>query len=117
LKNKYGSRATDGDKSLLEMTRNEANRLEELVKNMKNKTAPTSDDEKKTPDVDSEFHSDSDNEDDYVDDLPIPLKNNRGPRVSVSAETFAAGQKKEKYKHRIIVKSEQAKEAILEKIE
>ena len=44
-------------------------------------------------------------EDDYIDDIPLPLVNNRGPRASISAEAFGLWNKKEDFKPRIIRKT------------
>ena len=43
-------------------------------------------------------------------------KKNRGPRQSVSAEAFGQFNKKEDFKPRVVQKSDQAKEAIMDKI-
>ena len=51
--------------------------------------------------------------------LPEELakKKAKGPRASVSAEAFGKFNKKEDFKARVIAKSEEAKKAIVEKIE
>jgi len=78
---------------------------------------PTTDDEQK--ELGSEDETDEDDEDDYVDALPVDLAKvaKRGPRASVSAEAFGLHNKKENFKARVIPKSQEAKEAIMDKIE
>ena len=58
-------------------------------------------------------------EDDYVDILPeeIAKRQQKGPRQSVSAEAFGQYNKKENFKARVVPKSDQAKTAIMDKIE
>lgn len=59
MEEKFGDRATKGDKSGLEFLRNEVKRLEVLVAEQKEKTAGTTDDDKKS-DKGSENETDSD---------------------------------------------------------
>ena len=59
LEEKYGERATRGDKNGLEFMRNEAKRLEALVQEQKEKTAGTTDDDK-NEDRGSENETDED---------------------------------------------------------
>lgn len=67
----------------------------------------------------SEMESDEDDEDDYVDILPEDLakKQAKGPRTSVSAEAFGMFNKKENFKPKVIQKSEEVKQAIMDKIQ
>lgn len=54
----------------------------------------------------SEFETDEDNEDDYIDNLPeATSKNKKGPRSSVSAEAFGLWNKKSDFKPRVIEKN------------
>lgn len=118
LEDHYGERATQGDKTALAAVRSEVQRLKGLADQQKEKTAGTTDDEHREP-LGSEDETDEDDEDDYVDDLPevIAKKKAKGPRASVSAEAFGAFNKKEDFKPRIIPKSAEAMESIMEKIE
>lgn len=59
MEEKYGERATKGDKNQLEFIRNEAKRLEILVQEQKEKTAGTTDDDKQE-DRGSENETDED---------------------------------------------------------
>lgn len=117
LEEKYGERATCGDKSQLQFMRSEANRLEELVKEQRAKEKAEAGDEKS--EKGSEEETDEDDDDDYVDVLPEDLakKKAKGPRTSVSAEAFGAFNKKEDFKPKTIEKSAEVKAAILDKIE
>mmetsp|Transcript_15610 Transcript_15610/g.10985 ORF Transcript_15610/g.10985 Transcript_15610/m.10985 type:complete len:234 (+) Transcript_15610:356-1057(+) len=52
-----------------------------------------------------------------MDDLPVPLANkNKGPRASVSAESFGSWNKKSDFKARVVPKSEESKQKIREKL-
>lgn len=65
----------------------------------------------------SEHETDSDDEDDYVDALPLPAaKKNMKPRASVSAEAFGVWNQKGTFKPKVIAKAEDAKQAIREKL-
>ena len=64
MEDKFGDRATRGDKAGLEFLRNEVKRLEVLVAEQKEKTAGTTDDDKKS-------EKGSENETD--DDVSLPL--------------------------------------------
>ena len=71
-----------------------------------------------TPRADSassgtESHSD---DDEYVDDLPLPLPSKAGPRPSVSAEAFGAWNKKTEFVARFFEKTLQQTEAIVDKL-
>jgi len=69
-------------------------------------------------DMGSENETDEDEDDDYVDDLiDLSKKAKKGPRCSVSAEAFGLHNKKEDFKPRVIPKSDEAKNAIMDKIE
>ena len=59
MEDKFGDRATRGDKSGLQALRNEVKRLEGLVAEQKDKTAGTTDDDKKS-DKGSENETDED---------------------------------------------------------
>ena len=133
LEDKYGERASCGDKSNLQIMRNEAQRLEQLANEMKEKQKAEAQDDQS--EKGSEMESDESvshlgtliylplfsiqDEDDYVDILPEDLKKKaaKGPRVSVSAEVFGQFNKKENFKPKVIQKSEQVKQAIMDKIE
>ena len=58
-------------------------------------------------------------DDDYCDILPEQLTKakNKGARASVSAEAFGEFNKKADFKARVIPKSDDAKKAIMEKID
>ncbi|CAD8127332.1 unnamed protein product [Paramecium sonneborni] len=60
--------------------------------------------------------SSEDDGNEEIDELPQPLKNNKVFRSSVSAEVFGVYNKKENFKPRVIEKTEQQKERILEKL-
>lgn len=131
LDNKYGERASCGDKGNLQLMRQEAQRLEQLVQEMKEKEKANAQDEQS--EKGSEMESDEDvstfytnirsksyssfhffklqDEDDYVDILPEDLakKQAKGPRTSVSAEAFGMFNKKENFKPKVIQKSEEVK--------
>lgn len=65
----------------------------------------------------SEDETDEDEEDDYMEDLPVPLANKKkGPRASVSAESFGTWNKKSDFKARVVPKSEESKNKIREKL-
>ena len=52
--------------------------------------------------------SESDDEDDFIDDLPeVISKKDRKPRASVSAEVFGAHNRREDYKPRVIPKDDE----------
>lgn len=59
------------------------------------------------------------NEDDYVDVFPEQMAKAKakGPRASISAEAFGAFNKKSDFKPRVVPKSDEVKEQIMEKIE
>jgi len=120
LEEQYGERATKGDKHTLEFMRNEAKRLEAQYAEVldKEKQANAGQEDHKSA-RNSESDTDEDEDDDYVDMLPEELakKKAKGPRASVSAEAFGKFNKKEDFKARVIAKSEEAKKAIVEKIE
>lgn len=80
LEDKYGERATNGDKSTLFAMRSEAARLEQQVNELKEKQKAEANDEKS--EKGSEDETDEDDEDDYVDILPEDLakKKGKGPR-------------------------------------
>jgi len=67
----------------------------------------------------SEDETDEDEEDDYLDELPEVLakKKAKGPRASVSAEAFGMHNKKADFKPRMIPKSAEAMESIMDKID
>ena len=67
LENKYGDRATKGDKNHLQIMRNEANRLEQLVNEMKEKQKAEASDEK------SEKGSEMESEEDVSQIIQINL--------------------------------------------
>jgi cAMP-dependent protein kinase regulator len=116
MKDKFGDRASIGDKGNLQNLRNEVVRLQALVDAQKEATAGTSNDQKS--DRGSEDESEASDEDDYVDILPEDLakKKAKGPRASVSAEAFGAFNKKEDFKAKVIQKSEESQAAILDKL-
>eukprot|EP00356_Strombidium_inclinatum_P016573 CAMPEP_0170494834 /NCGR_PEP_ID=MMETSP0208-20121228/14861_1 /TAXON_ID=197538 /ORGANISM="Strombidium inclinatum, Strain S3" /LENGTH=417 /DNA_ID=CAMNT_0010770937 /DNA_START=22 /DNA_END=1272 /DNA_ORIENTATION=- len=119
LEEKYGERASQGDKNNLDFMRNEVKRLEAQVETHKEKIAKDPPAEEKQPEeINSEDETDDDDDDDYVDILPEQLakRQAKGPRQSVSAEAFGQFNKKEDFKARVVPKSEQAKEAIMDKI-
>lgn len=60
--------------------------------------------------------SESDEEDDFVDELPVVLSKDRKPRMSVSAEVFGAHNRREDYKPRVIPKSDETKKRIKERM-
>lgn len=106
LEDKYGERATCGDKSTLNFMRNEADRLETLVNEQKEKDKQKKAEEgsEDRSEKGSEMETDEDDEDDYVDVLPEDLvkKKAKGPRASVSAEAFGLYNKKEDFKPNVI---------------
>jgi len=117
LENMYGDRATRGDRSALNHIQSEVSRLEALYEEQKEKTKDNTSNEKEE-DRGSEDETDEDDEDDYVDVLPsLEARKNKGPRASVSAEAFGAFNKKEDFQARLVEKSDEVKEAILDKIE
>ena len=61
-------------------------------------------------------NSDDDDEDDYVDVLPVASKRAAKPRASVSAEAFGTWNKKGDFTPRVIEKSEADKQAIRDKL-
>lgn len=117
LEDKYGERATVGDKTTLMNMRSEASRLEDLVNEQKEREKDG--DAAAKSEKGSEMETDEDDDDDYVDILPEDLtkKQKQGPRASVSAEAFGAFNKKEDFKPNVINKTEAVKQAIMEKIE
>lgn len=118
LEDHYGDRATQGDKTALEAIRTETTRLKDLSDQQKEKTAGTTDDDHKEP-MGSEDETDEDEEDDYLDELPEVLakKKAKGPRASVSAEAFGMHNQKADFKPRVIPKSAEAIESIMDKID
>lgn len=121
LEDKYGERATCGDKSTLLFMRNEADRLEALVNEQKEKARLEKEAEgsEERSEKGSEMETDEDDEDDYVDVLPEDLakKKAKGPRASVSAEAFGMYNKKEDFQPNVIQKTEAVKQAIMDKIQ
>lgn len=117
LEDMYGDRATRGDRAALANIQSEVLRLEGLVEAQREKTRDNTGDEREE-ERGSEDETDEDDEDDYVDVLPaVEARKNKGPRASVSAEAFGAFNRKEDFQARIVAKSDEAKEAIMDKIE
>ena len=61
----------------------------------------------------TESHSD---DDEYIDELPLPIPSRSGPRPSVSAEAFGAWNKKTEFVARFFEKTLQQTEAIVDKL-
>jgi cAMP-dependent protein kinase regulator len=56
-------------------------------------------------------------EDEYVDELPIPAaKAKAGPRASVSAEAFGSWNRKEAFVPRVIPKTQEQKDTIIDRL-
>lgn len=56
-------------------------------------------------------------DDDYVDDLPVVIQNkNKGPRSSVSAEAFGNWNKKSAFQAKVVPKSQETKDKILTRL-
>lgn len=88
----------------------EVSRLETLYK--ENLKSQNSSNDNANSEKGSEHNTDEDDDDDYVEDLPLPIRKDKGPRSSISAEAFGSFNKKENFKPRIIPKSEQVKQKI-----
>ena len=97
------------------MLRDEADRLEKRVAEMREKDAEKSQDEGGRA---SEDETEESEEDDFVDILPeqIAKKQARGPRQSVSAEVFGVYNKKEAFVPKVIAKSDDVKNQINDKM-
>lgn len=67
----------------------------------------------------SEHESNPSDEDEYIDDLPQVINNNKGkgPRTSVSAEVFGAWNKKGDFKAPVYAKPPQVKDALKKRLE
>lgn len=117
MEESFGDRATAGDASLINQLTAKVSELESKLasqndaeENKKEEAAPKSD-------AGSENETDEDEEDDYMEDLPAPIQNKRkGPRASVSAESFGTWNKKADFKAKVVEKSEDSKNKIREKL-
>jgi cAMP-dependent protein kinase regulator len=70
-----------------------------------------------TPREDYLPDSESEDEDDFVDELPEVIKKDRKPRASVSAEVFGAHNRREDYTPRVIPKDDGQKKRIKERMD
>lgn len=113
LKENHGNRASihANERFELEHLRKEVPRLKEKIAELDN--GEGDDDEKG-----SEIESDGSNEEEYVDDLPQPVKNKGDKqRTSVSAEAFGIYHKKEDFKPVINDKADDVKERIRKRLQ
>lgn len=113
LKENHGNRASihANERFELEHLRKEVPRLKEKIAELDN--GEGDDDEKG-----SEIESDGSDEEEYVDDLPQPVKNKGDKqRTSVSAEAFGIYHKKEDFKPVINDKADDVKERIRKRLQ
>lgn len=86
MEEKYGDQAKIGDKNKLHLMRQEVNRLESLYR--ENQKSQNNSNDNANSEKGSEHNTDEDDEDDYVEELPMPIRKDKGPRSSISAEAF-----------------------------
>lgn len=112
----YGNRpsANEGDRSELEFLRKTVAQLKTYGGQASNLSPGASTGDSEKP-VSSSASSDDD--EDYVDDLPQPVAKNRGPRMSVSAEVYGNFNKKQDYVAPVHPKTETQIAAIKKRIE
>lgn len=111
LKDNHGNRASihANERFELEHLRKEVPKLKEKIAEL--------DDGEGSDDRGSELDSDPSDEEDYVDDLPLPSQTKSAKmRTSVSAEAFGIYHKKEDFKAVVIEKSEEVKEKIRKRL-
>lgn len=106
-----------GAKPLSKKESEELARLRSLYESLNTKLESRGDEDAKMEDADHE-HSESDDEDDYIDDLPdVAINRMSGPaRQSVSAEAFGIYHKMDDIQTRVIEKSDETKQKIKERL-